>query len=404
MSAHHGVPRRRGRVASVVHGRWADLGQALFARGDLTSDWVPAFAAVPRSAFLPDDIWPYDPVRGDHVHVSRLDDPARWQAYADTDVPVVTQWDENSDTHTPMTEPTSSSAMPSITVSMLRDLDVEAGSRVLEIGTGTGWSAGLLAHRLGRCNVVSVEVDASVAARARARLGRIGLPVPVIGTDGLVGHPAGAPYDRIIATCGVRAIPYAWIRQSCGGGLILAPWGTHYTPMDVNVLLTVDRDVRYASGRFLGPLEFTKLRAHRLAPPKHLDYLARHPFNKASASLTATTAAELGPGRFDAARFAVGVRVPDCVHAAGAERDGVQPVWFYSLTDHSWAAVMFRGTTGLATVRQAGPRRLWTEVEEALHWWHAHGCPGFERFGLTVTAGGETVWLDDPATPCRSPA
>lgn len=46
---------------------------------------------------------------------------------------------------------------PTMVVPMLRDLDVRPGARVLEIGTGTGWNAGLLAHRLGGADVVSVE-------------------------------------------------------------------------------------------------------------------------------------------------------------------------------------------------------------------------------------------------------
>ncbi|MFH8617944.1 methyltransferase domain-containing protein [Streptomyces sp. NPDC017979] len=291
--------------------------------------------------------------------------------------------------------------MPSITLSMLRDLDVGAGSRVLEIGTGTGWSTALLAHRLGRRNVVSMEVDAPIAARARVVLRRFGLPVTVVGADGLLGHAAGAPYDRIIATCGVRTIPYAWVEQSRPGGLILVPWGTHYAPMDVNVLLTVADEGRSASGRFLGPVEFTKLRAHRLTWPNHADYLATYSFGSAAKSLTSVTATDLGAGRFEPSHLAVGTRVPYCVHAPAPSRGGVQPVWFYGLTDTSWAVVLFRNGAGLATVRQAGPRRLWDEVEEALRWWRDARRPGFERFGLTVTAEGQTVWLDDPSQPCQ---
>ncbi|MFI1826648.1 methyltransferase domain-containing protein [Streptomyces sp. NPDC020412] len=396
------MPRSDHRAATrSTDAVWSALARALFARRDLTSDWVPAFAAVPRSAFLPDVIWPYDPGRGDHVRISQLEEPAAWRTYAHSDLPVVTQWDENSDTHTPLVEPTSSSSMPSITMSMLRDLDVEAGSRVLEIGTGTGWSTALLAHRLGRRNVISIEVDASVAARARGSLRRIGLPVPVIGTDGLHGHPTGAPYDRIIATCGVRTIPYAWVEQCRPGGLILVPWGTHYAPLDVTVRLTVADDARSASGNFLGPVEFTKLRAHRLPWPRHQDYLDAYGFAGAAKSLTTVTVTDLGTGRFEPSHLAVGARVPHCVHALAPTRGGVQPVWFYSLTDTSWAVVLFRNGAGLATVRQAGPRHLWDEVEEALTWWRDAGRPGFERFGLTVTAEGQTVWLDHPSQPCQ---
>ncbi|QKW50149.1 hypothetical protein [Streptomyces buecherae] len=48
---------------------------------------------------------------------------------------------------------------------------------------------------------------------------------------------------------------------------------------------------------------------------------------------------------------------------------------------------------------QSGPRKLWSEVEEAYRWWEAAGRPGFQRFGLTVSTDSETVWIDDPGNP-----
>jgi hypothetical protein len=47
-------------------------------------------------------------------------------------------------------------------------------------------------------------------------------------------------------------------------------------------------------------------------------------------------------------------------------------------------------------VYQSGPRRLWDLVEAAHSWWQDHRCPGFDRFGLTVTPAGETPRLDQP--------
>ena len=64
----------------------------------------------------------------------------------------------------------------------------------------------------------------------------------VVCGDGALGHPAGAPYDRITATYGLRAIPQAWIAQTRPGGLILVPFGTHYSNADALVRLTVAPD------------------------------------------------------------------------------------------------------------------------------------------------------------------
>lgn len=50
-----------------------------------------------------------------------------------------------------------------------------------------------------------------------------------------------------------------------------------------------------------------------------------------------------------------------------------------------------------ALIYQSGPRRLWDEVEAAYRWWDGHDRPGFERFGLTVTAEGQRAWLDTPS-------
>ncbi|MGH3867053.1 MAG: hypothetical protein ACRDQ4_13110 [Pseudonocardiaceae bacterium] len=53
-------------------------------------------------------------------------------------------------------------------------------------------------------------------------------------------------------------------------------------------------------------------------------------------------------------------------------------------------------------VRQLGPRRLWDEAEAAYDWWYAHDKPTLARFGMTVTADTQTVWLDTPSTVIRT--
>ncbi|MFE4538523.1 methyltransferase domain-containing protein [Streptomyces scopuliridis] len=128
--------------------------------------------------------------------------------------------------------------------------DVSDGTRVLEVGTGTGWNAGLLAHRLGNGNVVSVEIAPAVAASASAALTRAGLGPRLIEGDGREGWPPGAPYDRVIVTAGVRSFPAAWLEQTRPGGIVLAPWGTHYSNQGALVRLTVGADGRGA-GPFL---------------------------------------------------------------------------------------------------------------------------------------------------------
>lgn len=372
------------------------LGRSLLERKDLTSDWVPSFAAVPRSPFLPEVMWPYDMDTGTTVTADLREEPALWFGYADADVPIVTQWDDRVSDR-PGAVPSSSASMPSVVFRMLRELDVRAGQRVLEIGTGTGWNAALLAHRLGRENVVTIEIDPAVAAAARDRLVRFGLPVLVRERDGEDGDEAGAPYDRIIATAGLRRVPAAWIAQARPGGLIVAPWGTHYSNQDAIVRLEVAKDGESASGRFTGPVEFMKLRSQRLPFAGH-DLYVPDGVTGADHSTTAVTEEKLlGDGRFAAATFAIGLRVRDCHRQVAAKRDGARPVWFYGLTDTSWACVLFRDGQAEAQVWQSGPRRLWDEVYAAVAWWRASDEPGYERFGLTVTSGSQNAWLDRPS-------
>ena len=372
-----------------------ELGRVLMAGGALTSDWASAFAAVPRAAFLPELMWPWDMGAGRSVAVSKAEDPAAWQEYADADTPIVTQWDDGQHAGTePGIVSTSSMSMPSVVFRMLRDLDVGPGDRVLEIGTGTGWNAALLAHRLGSENVYSVEVDEAVATAARTALERFGLPVHVVHGDGFRGYPPAAPYDRIIATRGLRSIPFAWVEQCRPGGVIVAPWGTHYGNGDAVARLVVSRDGDSASGAFTGPVEFMKLRSQRLAPVVHSEYVTGSVADREASSTTITEGQFLGE-RFSPQRFALGLRLRDCVQVIADKREGARPVWLYSLTDRSWACVMFRdGDT--ARVWQSGARRLWDEAEAAYAWWAGRGEPDYARFGLTVTAEGQRAWLDDP--------
>ncbi|MBT2527719.1 methyltransferase domain-containing protein [Streptomyces sp. ISL-99] len=362
----------------------------------LSSDWAPTFAAVPRSAFLPELMWPFDMRAGKSVAISKSDDPTAWLGYADSDVPIVTQWDDG--THNgiePGQVSTSSASMPSVVFRMLRDLEVQPGNRAMEIGTGTGWNAALLAHRLGAQNVVTVEVDDSVAEQARTALDRFGLPVRVVHGDGFKGFPDGAPYDRIIATCGLRSIPFAWVQQCKPEGAIVAPWGTHYSNGDAVARLVVADDGESASGHFTGPVEFMKLRAQRRPHVDHDAYVTGSVADGDESSTDITEEEFIG-GQFGPERFALGLRIRDCCHTVAEKHDGARPVWFYGLGDHSWACVMFRDGKS-ARVWQSGPRRLWDEAEAAFRWWEGKGKPGHERFGLTVKAEGQSVWLDDPS-------
>ncbi|WP_343245897.1 methyltransferase domain-containing protein [Streptomyces sp. SID5785] len=386
-------------VVTSEHGEGrSELGRLLLASQALTSDWAPALAAVPRSEFLPDLIWPFDMDTGRSIAVRRTDDPVAWHRHANANEPIVTQWDDgNHDGPEPGRVATSSASMPSVVFSMLRDLDVHPGQRALEIGTGTGWNAALLAHRIGAAQVHSVEVDPAVAATARKALHAFGMPVDVACGDGLLGHAPTAPYDRVIATVGLRTLPHTWVNQTRPGGVIVAPWGTDYARQDAVVRLVVSEDGTSASGRFTGPVEFMKLRSQRRPWPRHNEYVPAAGVSGGDISSTRLVEDDFVRETFDALRFVLGLRVPDCLCAVAEKREGTRPVWLYGLTDRSWACVIFRDGEPESRVYQGGSRRLWDETEAAYAWWQTHGEPGYDRLGLTVTAEETRAWLDEPA-------
>ncbi|KRV48656.1 protein-L-isoaspartate(D-aspartate) O-methyltransferase [Wenjunlia vitaminophila] len=379
---------------------WEELGRHLLDTGTMTADWAASFAATPRAGFLPGLMWPHDPATGRSFPVDRGSDPEAWWRWAESDVPVVTQWDDGRHSGDgPGEVPTSSASMPSVVLAMLRNLDVRDGMDVLEVGTGTGWNAALLSHRLGAERVVTVEVDPGVAATARGRLRDAGRAPQVVCADGLAGWSDRSPYDRVVATCGVRSVPAAWVRQTRPGGLVVAPWGTAFSSGDALVRLCVAEDGETASGRFTGPVEFMKARSQRLAWPRHGEYVTGGSFAAADRSVPALAPVALAAGTFAPVTFAIGLQVRECAHTVHAPGDGATTVWLYSLAgDRSWAAAV-HPPGGEPVVYQHGVRRLWDEVEEAHHWWARNGRPGFERFGLTVTPEAQTAWLDSPDRP-----
>jgi protein-L-isoaspartate(D-aspartate) O-methyltransferase len=119
----------------------------------------------------------------------------------------------------------SSSTMPGLLARILEQPAFRPGMRVLQIGTGSGYLAALLAELVGPTGrVVSVEIDPQVSARARSNLERCGYAhVECVAADGFYGHPARAPYDRIVATASCFDVPAPWIEQLAHDGTITLP-------------------------------------------------------------------------------------------------------------------------------------------------------------------------------------
>ncbi|MGW0545439.1 methyltransferase domain-containing protein, partial [Streptomyces griseoincarnatus] len=105
-------------------------------------------------------------------------------------------------------DPTSSSTLPGLIVSMAHRLDVKPGQRVLDVGTGSGYSAALFAHRFGDDNVTSVDVDPYLVEAARKRLAEFGR-TPRLEAIDATGELPDTEYDRIMATVSAEAVALA---------------------------------------------------------------------------------------------------------------------------------------------------------------------------------------------------
>ena len=229
-----------------------------------------AFDAVPREAFIPDLIW----VRKDDgwaFPLRRQDDPDCWLAQVRSEDAVTIQVDDGATDRGVW--PTSSCSAPRVVGEMLELSDLDPGTRVLEIGTGTGWNAALMAEIVGPANVTTIEIHPSIAEQARRNLRKVGCPVRVVTGDGEAGFPDNAPYDRVIVTAAVSELPYPWVEQTRSGGLILVPWAPTFHPHGPLALLSVDGG--RAVGQFVAPSWFMPLRGQRISQADRNEYKQR---------------------------------------------------------------------------------------------------------------------------------
>ncbi|WP_170180780.1 methyltransferase domain-containing protein [Actinomadura pelletieri] len=353
------------------------LTERLTAAGWLTNGAVrSALVDVPRHFFVPTLAW-----TGEGERVSQTNDPDAWLDLAYADEAIITQLDDgDTDMATGDGQYTSSLSAPSTVVSLLELLDLEDGHRVLDVGTGTGWTAALLARIVGPGNVTSVEVNPRIAEQAAANLARAQISPTLTVGDGAKGWAPNAPYDRVHATCAVARVPYAWIEQTRPGGVIVTPYAPGFNSAHELRLVVLPDGT--AVGRFTGYASYMMMRDHR------------HPDWKPAALDVRQSTTSIDPRTLGYAPaggdLAMGAALPGVV--ARGHRDGDRYTLRLRAPD-AWATATYEPGRASYDVQQAGDRALWDDALNAYFAWITNGSPDHTRYTLTVTPKGEHTRL-----------
>lgn len=336
------------------------------------SRWREPVATVPRHLLVPR--WWDTPPGAAYGSWEPHDGPGDeddWLATSYSDQTLITQMaGRHADHARPgdvvVGRPTSSSTLPSLVVRMLRHGEICEGMSVLDVATGSGYSAALLCRLLGDRLVTSIDVDPYLTDAAAGRLDAIGFRPQVLTCDA-TGPLPGDGYDRIVSMVSVRPIPASWLAALKPGGRLVT------VIANTSLILTATKT---EDGGATGRIEpdwamFMPARSGGDYPPR-LDELF--------AAVRDQDGEHVGRGRYPIVDVGgawelwsmLEIVAPGIEHRYDEGPDGRRTAWMLH-ADGSWARAVATGPD-LPDVHQGGPRRLWDILDDIREYWLRNGA------------------------------
>lgn len=337
------------------------------------SRWRGPVAGTPRHELVP-RWWGSRPGQREWALFDGPADPVTWAEAAYSDQTLVTEVgglhaDHAEPGQVPPSDsrPTSSSTLPGLVVRMLDHAHIFDGADVLDVATGSGYSAALLGESLGDEHVTSVDVNPYLTGIAAQRLGGLGRSPEFLTCDAT--GPLPGEYDRIVSMTSVRPVPASWLKALRPGGRLVT------VIANTGLILTADM----ASGgdwAATGGIEWD--RASFMAARGSAD--SGTAYRNVRNEVDGKTGGRTATGRYPVidVREAwelwslLEVLAPGIEHDYQEDDEGRRTAWMLH-DDGSWARATAPGEHDAPEVTQGGPRKLWDLLDEQREYWLSHG-------------------------------
>ncbi|MFD8381607.1 methyltransferase domain-containing protein [Streptomyces sp. NPDC059679] len=284
-------------------------------------------------------------------------DAAAWARAAYADQTLVTRVgpvhaDHATDGEAVTGRPTSSSTLPSLVVNMLAHGRLSECRELLDVATGSGYSAALACARLGDDYVTTVDVDSYLTEAAAERLDVMGHHPKVLTRD--AAGPLPGEYDRIVSMVSVPRVPASWLRVLRPGGRLVT------TLAGTGLILTADKS---EDGGAAGRIEWDRaaFMATRTSDdyPPQLNELFEQVRDRDGDEVTDSPFPVLDVMQAWEVWSMLSLTAPGIEHRTGTEDDGGRMAWMLH-PDGSWARAHTKPISRTATVHQVAPAACMT--------------------------------------------